>query len=431
MITDTRMWAADVPSTCTGMRGLASAEVTLTGPDLDLHSGSFGGGVPNPLHAMAGLLAGLHDEAGRVQVPGFYDGVLALTAQERELFARLPFDEKQFLADAGHSGAASGEEGFSTLERIWARPTAEVNGIWGGYTGPGGKTIVPSDAHVKLSFRLVADQDPADVRAAVDEYVPAHTPAGMTAEVTEAPGVRPSLVPIDSPACWPAGGRCSGRSAARCCSPARAAAAPRRTWPRSWPRRWSSSASACPTTRSTRRTRPSTWPGCSAGRRGVGLPVGGTRRSAGAGAAVTSPERSGRRGARGLAPGARSTGSPTGATTRTGSTGPGRTPAPGSWSSSTGQALVRAPPTAGGAGSSPAPGQAPPGTRFLLGQDAAGVVYFGVERPAAGLASGRAGPSGPAAGHRGAPAALRDVGPMLGRPGRGTAHPRGGPGQLA
>src|SRR5579862_3122759 len=115
VISDTTMWAADVPSLCTGMRGLAEAEVTLSGPSRDLHSGSFGGGVPNPLHAMASLLAGLHDEQARVTLPRFYDRVLPLSAEERELVARLPFDEKQWLADAGDSGAAYGEAGFSTL----------------------------------------------------------------------------------------------------------------------------------------------------------------------------------------------------------------------------------------------------------------------------------------------------------------------------
>jgi acetylornithine deacetylase/succinyl-diaminopimelate desuccinylase-like protein len=200
VVSDTTMWAADVPSMCTGMRGLASAEVTLTGPVRDLHSGSFGGGVPNPLHAMASLLAGLHDEAGRVTLPRFYDRVLPLSEQERELFARLPFDEKAWLAEAGQSGAAYGEQGFSTLERIWARPTAEVNGMWGGHTGPGGKTIIPRSAHAKVSFRLVADQDPADVLAAFGEYVRAATPAGLEAAVTAQPAVRPSRSPITSPA---------------------------------------------------------------------------------------------------------------------------------------------------------------------------------------------------------------------------------------
>ena len=201
VVSDTGMWAADVPSMCTGMRGLAAAEVTLTGPARDLHSGSFGGGVPNPLHAMASLLAGLHDEAGRVTLPRFYDRVLPLSEQERDLFARLPYDEKDWLTEAGQSGAAYGEQGFTTLERIWARPTAEVNGMWGGHTGPGGKTIIPRAAHAKVSFRLVADQDPADVLAAFREYVQAGTPAGLQSTVTAGEaGVRPSHSPIDSPA---------------------------------------------------------------------------------------------------------------------------------------------------------------------------------------------------------------------------------------
>jgi len=200
VISDTTMWAADVPSMCTGMRGLAEAEVTLTGPSRDLHSGSFGGGVPNPLHAMASLLAGLHDEQGRVTLPRFYDQVMPLSDEERELLARLPFDENRWLAEAGDSRAASGEEGFSTLERIWARPTAEINGMWGGHIGPGRKTIIPKAAHAKVSFRLVADQDPADVGAAFAEYVRARTPDGIAATVTVAPAVRPCRSPITSPA---------------------------------------------------------------------------------------------------------------------------------------------------------------------------------------------------------------------------------------
>jgi acetylornithine deacetylase/succinyl-diaminopimelate desuccinylase-like protein len=201
VIGDSTMWSADVPSMCTGMRGLASAEVTLRGPDRDLHSGSFGGGVPNPLHALASLLAGLHDADGRVTLPGFYDRVRRLTAEEQDLLARLPFDQKQWLAEAGESGAAYGEAGFSTLERIWARPTAEINGMWGGHTGPGGKTIIPQAAHAKVSFRLVADQDPAEVGAAFGQYVAAHTPAGIEATVTlEGGGVRPSHSPVASPA---------------------------------------------------------------------------------------------------------------------------------------------------------------------------------------------------------------------------------------
>ncbi|HEY4465521.1 MAG TPA: dipeptidase [Streptosporangiaceae bacterium] len=201
VVSDTTMWSEDVPSMCTGMRGLIDGQIDLTGPSRDLHSGSFGGAVPNPLHALASLLAGLHDEAGRVTLPGFYDQVVPLTAEERELFGRLPFDEKEWLADAGDSRAASGEAGYSTLERIWARPTAEVNGMWGGHTGPGAKTIIPREAHAKVSFRLVAGQDPAHVAAALEEYVAARTPPGIEAKVTfGGPGVRPSASPITSPA---------------------------------------------------------------------------------------------------------------------------------------------------------------------------------------------------------------------------------------
>jgi len=184
---------------CTGMRGVVAAEISLHGPDTDVHSGSFGGGVPNPLHAMTALLAALHDGDGRVALPGFYDRVRPLTAAERELFARLPYDEKLWLADAGHSQVAAGEAGFTTLERIWARPTAEINGMWGGHTGPGGKTIVPASAHAKVSFRLVADQEPAEVADGLRAHVARHTPPGIRAELSfEGPGVRPCFSPIDS-----------------------------------------------------------------------------------------------------------------------------------------------------------------------------------------------------------------------------------------
>ncbi len=199
VISDTTMWAADVPSMCTGMRGLAEAAVSMYGPSVDLHSGSFGGAVPNPLHAMTALLAGLHDGRGRVTLKGFYDGVVELTEEERALFARLPFDEAAWLATAGGSRAASGEEGYTTLERVWARPTAEINGMWGGHTGPGGKTIVPREAHGKVSFRLVAGQDPRAVEEAFRAYVAERTPPGIEARVDVTAGVRPCFSPIDSP----------------------------------------------------------------------------------------------------------------------------------------------------------------------------------------------------------------------------------------
>ena len=200
VVSDTTMWAADTPSLCTGMRGLAEAEVSVTGPGRDLHSGSFGGGVPNPAHVLARLLAGLHDDDGRITLPGFYDDVVPLTGAERDLLARLPFDEKSWLADAGDSPATYGEAGYTTLERIWARPTAEVNGLWGGHTGPGGKTIIPRAAYAKLSFRLVADQEPAKVITALGGYIERFDPNGCLVTLTPGSGVRPCRAALDSPA---------------------------------------------------------------------------------------------------------------------------------------------------------------------------------------------------------------------------------------
>ncbi len=200
VVSDTGMAAPDVPGAVVSLRGLAGAEITLRGPGVDLHSGSFGGAVPNPLHAMAGLLAGLHDEQGRVTLPGFYDRVRPLGDRERELVTRLPFDEEAWLAGPAAGSAAYGEAGFTTLERIGARPTAEVNGVWGGYTGPGHKTIVPAEAHAKISFRLVPDQAPADVADQVRAWVDQRLPAGITAEVRVGKaGVAPCASDLDSP----------------------------------------------------------------------------------------------------------------------------------------------------------------------------------------------------------------------------------------
>ncbi|BEP15926.1 dipeptidase [Acidothermaceae bacterium B102] len=200
VVTDTGMLGPDLPSTVTGMRGLAVCTVSFHGPDLDLHSGVFGGAVPNPATAVARLVAALHDDAGRVQVPGFYDDVLELTDEERALFAQVPFDAAEFLATS-KSRALAGETGYGTLERLGARPTAEVNGIGGGYQGDGGKTIVPSDAFVKLSFRLVANQSPASVMRQVAAFVADHTPPGIESAVAwEGEGVAPCLVPIGTPA---------------------------------------------------------------------------------------------------------------------------------------------------------------------------------------------------------------------------------------
>jgi acetylornithine deacetylase/succinyl-diaminopimelate desuccinylase-like protein len=199
VVTDTGMWGPDTPSTCTAMRGLTECQVDLHGPDIDLHSGSFGGAVRNPLTELCRIVAALHDDQARITIPGFYDDVVPLSDEERELFARLPLDEAAWLKTAA-SREAYGEAGYTTLERIWARPTAEVNGIWGGYTGPGGKTIVPTDAHVKLSFRLVANQDPVAVQRQFDAWLTAHVPTGVTANITWGGATRPCATPLDHPA---------------------------------------------------------------------------------------------------------------------------------------------------------------------------------------------------------------------------------------
>ncbi|MEU3556798.1 dipeptidase [Streptomyces fragilis] len=199
IVSDTGMWSEDTPTVCTGMRGLTEFEVRLHGPDQDIHSGSFGGAVPNPATAVARLVAALHDADGRVAIPGFYDGIVELTDRERALFAELPFDEERWLRTA-RSHAASGEAGHTTLERIWARPTAEVNGIGGGYQGAGGKTIVPSSAMVKLSFRLVAGQDTARIEQLVRDWVAERIPAGIRHEIESGGATRPCLTPLDHPA---------------------------------------------------------------------------------------------------------------------------------------------------------------------------------------------------------------------------------------
>jgi acetylornithine deacetylase/succinyl-diaminopimelate desuccinylase-like protein len=200
VVSDTSVFNRDTPSICTGMRGGINCQVDLVGPAGDLHSGSFGGAVPNPLQVLADLISGLHDAQGRVTLDGFYDRVRELSERERALFARLPFDEAAWLEGPARSKATTGESGFTTLERLWARPTAEVNGVWGGYNGPGSKTIIPSTAHAKVSFRIVADQEPLEVQEAFRAYVRDHVPPGIEATVTyDGAGVRPCLTPLDAP----------------------------------------------------------------------------------------------------------------------------------------------------------------------------------------------------------------------------------------
>ena len=180
---DGAMWRIDEPSLTVSSRGLVGLELTLTAASKDLHSGRHGGGVANPLHALAALIASLHDASGRIAVPGFYDHVRELTPAERAAIAALPFDESKYLAQVG-APAAFGEPGYTTLERQWTRPTLEVNGMWGGYTGPGQKTVIPSEAHAKITCRLVPDQDPAEIVALVTKHLRSNTPPGTRLSIT-------------------------------------------------------------------------------------------------------------------------------------------------------------------------------------------------------------------------------------------------------
>jgi acetylornithine deacetylase/succinyl-diaminopimelate desuccinylase-like protein len=200
VVSDTGVWSRETPTTCTAMRGLTDGQVDFYGPGEDIHSGAFGGAVPNPLTELCRVLAQLHDHDRRVTIPGFYDDVIPLTDLERQQFADLPYDEHEWLRNA-KSAAAAGEAGYTTLERVWGRPTAELNGLWGGHTGPGTKTIIPAEAHAKVSFRLVAYQEPAKVQEAFRAWIAERTPAGIRSTVTfYGPGVRPCLTPIDHPA---------------------------------------------------------------------------------------------------------------------------------------------------------------------------------------------------------------------------------------
>lgn len=181
---DGAMWRVSEPSLTVASRGLAGLEVALTAASKDLHSGRHGGSVANPLHAMAQLIASLHEPDGRVAVAGFYDRVVELSAAERADIAALPFSESEYLTQVG-APSAFGEAGYSTLERQWTRPTLEVNGMWGGYQGPGGKTVIPSEAHAKITCRLVPDQDPDEVVALVTRHLEAHVPPGTRLSVVD------------------------------------------------------------------------------------------------------------------------------------------------------------------------------------------------------------------------------------------------------
>jgi len=198
VISDTSQFGPGQPAITYGLKGLAYFEVKLQGPKQDLHSGTFGGAVTNPANALVRMLAALRDDDGRVLLPGFYDDVVPLSDREREQFAALAFNEAAFMQQLGVD-AVTGEKGYTTLERRWARPTCDINGLTSGYQGEGAKTVLPASASAKFSFRLVPNQDPAKITAELKMLLARHLPAGLKMEIEQFGGSPGVLVSLDSP----------------------------------------------------------------------------------------------------------------------------------------------------------------------------------------------------------------------------------------
>lgn len=198
VISDTGFFEGNIPALTETLRGMLYTQIDVSGTPTDLHSGSFGGAVENPANALAQIIAGLKDRDGRVQVPGFYDDVLALDKAATARLADLPFDPEAFRAQT-ESGSLQGEKGYSVLERKWTRPTLDVNGIWGGFQGEGSKTIIPAHAHAKVSMRLVANQDPEVLLPKFVAFVEGLCPPGVTVAVQMLGGGKPVRTPIDHP----------------------------------------------------------------------------------------------------------------------------------------------------------------------------------------------------------------------------------------
>lgn len=197
VVSDTGMWDIDTPAISTRLRGIVYTEVILRAASRDLHSGMYGGSALNPINALTRILGDLHDAEGRVQLPGFYDGVPELSAAQRAQWESLGFDEAAFLGDVGLA-APAGERGLPGLVRLWARPTADINGIWGGYQGAGPKTVIAAEAGAKVSFRLVGKQDPAAVFAAFRQFLDARAPADAKIELKQFSADPAVEVPGDS-----------------------------------------------------------------------------------------------------------------------------------------------------------------------------------------------------------------------------------------
>jgi acetylornithine deacetylase/succinyl-diaminopimelate desuccinylase-like protein len=204
LISDGAMLGPHQPSLNYGLRGISYVEVRVRAADRDLHSGAYGGAVPNAIDALARMIAGLHDEQGRVTVPGFYDKVQAIDEQERRALSELPFDEERFLSNVGVT-ASPGEAGYSLVERIWTRPTLDVNGIGGGFQGEGSKTVIAAEAMAKISCRLVPNQDPSEITRLLGEHLERIAPAGVEVEVIDLHGGWPAVMPLDAPALITAG----------------------------------------------------------------------------------------------------------------------------------------------------------------------------------------------------------------------------------
>jgi len=200
VISDSEFFVPGLPSITYSLRGLVYVEIELAGPAADVHSGLHGGALTNPVNALARIVAAMHDDDGRIAIDGFYDDVRALSGPERRAWGALPFDESAYAASLGVGQLGGGESDYSVLERRWARPTLDCNGIVGGYTGEGCKTIIPAAASTKISMRLVSDQDPDQIVEAVRRFVDAHRPPGVTARVQVNATARPVLLPTDSPA---------------------------------------------------------------------------------------------------------------------------------------------------------------------------------------------------------------------------------------
>lgn len=200
VISDSAFFAREIPSITYSLRGMAYLELTLQGPSEDLHSGIHGGAVTNPLNALAGMIAKMQDERGRVTIPEFYDDVIPLTEAERDEWKKLPFDEKIYASSLGLNLLAGGEKGLDVLERLWSQPTLDCHGITGGYIGVGAKTVIPSRASAKISIRLVPNQDPEKIVAGFERFVAANTPAGVQADLKVHSKARPIMLASDSAA---------------------------------------------------------------------------------------------------------------------------------------------------------------------------------------------------------------------------------------